>query len=212
MVRTKLDSRFFESTRGRIVIELRGSSRTVNELAKSLNLTDNAVRAHLLTLERDGLVESAGTVKGFRKPHSIYKLTDEARHVFPKFYAPLFNQLLDSLKRQMSASAITSLLEEVGRNVASSFSGRKKARLEERVDAAVRALQELGGSAVAAVEDDKLLIKSSGCPFVDAVTEHPEVCTIAEALVQEILGKQVHEICDRTDIPRCRFLIETAAV
>jgi predicted ArsR family transcriptional regulator len=48
------NQRFFASTRGRIVTLLRRSSHTVEELAQALDLTDNAVRAHLATLERDG--------------------------------------------------------------------------------------------------------------------------------------------------------------
>jgi predicted ArsR family transcriptional regulator len=52
MSKTKLDKRFFESTRGQIVLLLRNSNKTVNDLAAALNLTDNAVRAHLLTLEQ----------------------------------------------------------------------------------------------------------------------------------------------------------------
>jgi predicted ArsR family transcriptional regulator len=52
-----MDERFFDSTRGQIVMMLRGATRTVDELAKELELTDNAVRAHLTTLERDGLVK-----------------------------------------------------------------------------------------------------------------------------------------------------------
>ena len=47
MTRGRLNSRFFESTRGRIVHALRLDGKTVNELADGLELTDNAVRAHL---------------------------------------------------------------------------------------------------------------------------------------------------------------------
>lgn len=211
MVRTKLDSRFFESTRGRIVLALREASRTVNELAEALKLTDNAVRAHLITLERDGLVEAGGTVKGYRKPHFIYRLTDEARHVFPRFYDSLFNRLLESLKRRMSESAIATVLEEVGQSIATSIPARKEGALSKRVETAVTALQNLGGAATAVVEDEKLMIKSSGCPFADAVAEHPEVCKIAEALVQEMVGEKVQETCDRSEAPRCRFVIEVAS-
>ena len=53
-------NRFFDSTRGKIVILLRHDLHTVSELAKALNLTDNAVRAHLATLEGDGLVRRSG--------------------------------------------------------------------------------------------------------------------------------------------------------
>jgi predicted transcriptional regulator len=35
----------FSSTRGKIVVLLQHETRTVGELAKALNLTDNAVRA-----------------------------------------------------------------------------------------------------------------------------------------------------------------------
>lgn len=212
MVRTKLDSRFFESTRGRIVTALRGASGTVNELAEGLKLTDNAVRAHLITLERDGLVETAGTKKGFRKPHSVYRLTDEARHVFPKFYDSLFNRLLDSLKRRMSSSSLLSILAEVGRNIGLSRTGvGKEVTLDQRIGNALAALQELGGAAVAVTENDRLLIRSESCPFADAVSEHPEVCKIAESLVQEIVGEPVREVCDRTSLARCRFVIGTVS-
>jgi predicted ArsR family transcriptional regulator len=51
-----LDRTFFESTRGRIVALLRRTGLTVDELAQELGLTANGVRAHLATLERDGIV------------------------------------------------------------------------------------------------------------------------------------------------------------
>jgi predicted ArsR family transcriptional regulator len=208
MVRTKLDSRFFESTRGKIVTALRGASRTVNELAEMLGLSDNAVRAHLITLERDGLVQTGGTIKGYRKPHVIYELTSEACHIFPKHYDSLFNRLLDSLKRRMSEASVMSILEEIGRTIGSASAATRDESLDKRVRNALSALQELGGAAVAVNEDDKILIKSSSCPFADAVSEHPEVCKIAESLVQEIVGQPVREICDRAAVPRCRFAIE----
>ena len=92
-MKTKLDKRFFDSTRGRIVTLLRGTTRTVNELAEELGLTDNAVRAHLLSLERDGLVTQSGIQRGTRKPHFAYELAAEAEHLFPKAYDALLNQL-----------------------------------------------------------------------------------------------------------------------
>src|SRR5690349_11588901 len=70
--KTRLDTRFFDSTRGKIVMQLRRGSKTVNDLATALSLTDNAIRANLLTLERDELVQLVGTVKGHRKPHFAY--------------------------------------------------------------------------------------------------------------------------------------------
>lgn len=71
MVAPSRDERFFASTRGQVVTLLRRGSRTVDELAGTLGLTDNAVRAHLAGLERDGLVtqgRSAGVVANPRSP------------------------------------------------------------------------------------------------------------------------------------------------
>src|SRR5690242_6161938 len=97
----KLDRRFFESTRGQIVTLLRGSACTVDELAQKLELTDNAVRAHLSTLERDGLVRQSGIRRGPRKPHFTYTLTPESDRLFPKAYDELLNQLLAVLKNRL---------------------------------------------------------------------------------------------------------------
>src|SRR5215211_4582398 len=114
----KLDRRFFESTRGQIVTILRGSACTVEELAAQLELTDNAVRAHLSTLERDGLVRQSGLRRGPRKPHFTYVLTEEADRLFPKAYDALLNQLIAVLKTRLEPTEIDDVLREVGRALA----------------------------------------------------------------------------------------------
>ncbi|HXG84791.1 MAG TPA: ArsR family transcriptional regulator [Pyrinomonadaceae bacterium] len=209
MKRTKLDNRFFESTRGRIVMLLRGSSRTVEELAKELGLTDNAVRAHLLTLERDGLIEQSGLTKGFRKPHFAYDLTTEAEHLFPKSYDALFNQLIEVLKNRLSSKDLKEALYEVGRKIAGKQTSNLQSgdNLNERVEKAVKALAELGGAAEAVDENDRIIISSKSCPLAASVADHPEVCKLAESLVQEIVGVYVKENCNREQMPQCRFEI-----
>src|SRR5215208_4719458 len=91
------DERFFASTRGRVTTLLRHGERTVEELAQSLGWTDNAVRAHLTTLERDGLVRHAGLRRGTSKPAYAYTLTPAAERLFPKAYGTLLRLLLDVL-------------------------------------------------------------------------------------------------------------------
>src|SRR5690242_3667255 len=89
---------FLASTKGRIVSLLRGVGGTVNDLADALALTDNAVRAQLTALERDGLVRKRGIRRGLRKPHQEYELTPEAEQLFPKPYAAVLSELLSTLK------------------------------------------------------------------------------------------------------------------
>ena len=201
------DKRFFESTRGQIVTILRGAPCTVEDLAEKLSLTDNAVRAHLSTLERDGLVRQSGLRRGPRKPHFTYVLTDEADRLFPKAYDALLNQLIAVLKTRLTPPEIEDALREVGRAMAATAPTGPNANLESRVRSALKVLEAIGGAAEIVKHEDKFMIQASGCPLAAAVTVHPEVCQLAESLVAEIVKVPVHEQCDRTGRPKCRFEI-----
>lgn len=205
---TKLDKRFFDSTRGRIVALLRGTTKTVNELSEALELTDNAVRAHLLSLERDGLVVQSGLQRGIRKPHFAYELTPEAEKIFPKAYDAIVNSLIAVLKERLASRELEDVLRDVGRALAGDQT--PAGDLETRAGQALVALEAIGGSARLEKDGGKLLIKSGSCPLASAVSEHPEVCQLAEALLSEIVGATVREHCNRENAPRCRFeIIET---
>lgn len=202
-----LDKRFFESTRGQIVTILRGAPGTVEELAAKLSLTDNAVRAHLSTLERDGLVRQSGLRRGPRKPHFTYVLTEQADNVFPKAYDALLNQLIAVLKTRLKPTEIEEVLREVGRTMAADVPPEQGASLESRAQKALKVLEAIGGAGAVVNLGDKLVIEGSGCPLAAAVTVHPEVCHLAETLVAEIVKAPVKEQCDRNGRPKCRFEI-----
>lgn len=208
MKKTKLGKRFFDSTRGRIVTFLRGNTLTVNDLAKELNLTDNAVRAHLLSLERDGLVHHSGFQTGHRKPHFTYTLTPEADNLFPKSYDTLLNAFIAVLKEKLSSVKLKKTFQDVGHLLSDGQkSGRKNESLENRAERGLDALKTLGGNAAIDKTDGIMLIKSETCPFSNIVAEHPEACHIAETFVADITGAAVKEICEKTKTPRCRFEI-----
>src|SRR5262249_54371441 len=116
-----LEERFWSSTRGRIILQLRRESRTVNELAGALALTDNAVRAQLTSLERDGLVRPSGTRPGRRKPNVTYGLTAKAEHLFPKVYGLILLHLLGVLKERNSAKKVEEIVRAVGHRLAPHF-------------------------------------------------------------------------------------------
>jgi predicted ArsR family transcriptional regulator len=205
-MKTKLDKRFFDSTRGRIVTLLRGNTKTVNELAAELELTDNAVRAHLLSLERDGLIKQSGIQRGTRKPHFAYELTAEADNLFPKAYDTLLNQLITELKGRVPPATLEQILRDVGRSLAGAQAANPENEdLKHRIERALTALEAIGGAARIEEQKEQFFIRSESCPLAAAVTEHPEVCRLAETLLSEIIGSEVREQCDRNGPPRCRF-------
>jgi predicted ArsR family transcriptional regulator len=199
------EKRFLESTRGRIVEMLRRASRTVDELAAALDLTDNAVRAHIATLERDGLVEQHGVRRGTSKPAFAYDLTPEAEQLFPKAYGPVLAQLLTVLAEQMPTEEFESLLRRIGHRLASDHTD-PSAALASRLERAVGVLNGLGGLAESDLSGDVVTIRGYSCPLATIVGDHPAVCHLAETLVSDIVGVSMCERCEYGARPRCRFV------
>ena len=204
---TRWDRRFLESKRGQIVALLRRSGRTVEELARALDLTDNGIRAHLATLERDGVVRQRGSVRrgsGGGKPAYVYELTPEAEDLFPKAYEPVLRRLLDVLAERLGPEESEEMLRSVGHRMAEGqvvpIDGTRS-----RLEAAVEVLNELGGLAELEEHDGGLVIRGYSCPLAAVTQDHPGVCRMAETLLTELAGVPVHEHCERGERPRCRF-------
>jgi predicted ArsR family transcriptional regulator len=209
MQRTGWNKRLLASTRGRILALLRTENRTVNELAAALNLTDNAVRAHLLSLERDGLVQQHGTRPGTRKPHLTYGLSAEAEHIFPKAYGPLLNHFVTVISHRLSPRTLRAAMQEVGRAVADDHLNRSKNRSRrERIETALAVLHDLGGSARFDESGGRQFIHGrNGCPLSAVSATHPEACLIVESLLSKIIGARVKKCCEYGETPRCCFEI-----
>ena len=210
---TGWDRRFFESTRGQIVTLLRRSNRTVEDLARALDLTDNGVRAHLAVLERDGIVRQRGSVRrssGGGKPAYVYELTQEGEDLFPKAYEPTLRRLLDVLSEQLGPEESEALLRSVGRRLAEEHYSTRADGAHARLETTVQVLNDLGGLAELEERDGTVVIRGYSCPLAGVTPEHPEVCRMAEALVAEVAGVSVHEHCDRGERPRCCFEIASA--
>lgn len=208
MASTRWDQRFFASTRGQVLMLLRQGHATVEDLAQTLGLTDNAVRAHLAALERDGLVVQSGLRRGAGKPAYAYALTPDAERFFPKAYGALLHLMLDALGERMSEDELDALLRDVGRRLAAG-QPPPTGDLRTRVESAVGLLGELGGLATAEAEDGGYVIQGRSCPLAAAVEGHPQTCLLAETLLAEVIGAPVRQTCD-PEIPSCRFEVGDA--
>src|ERR1043165_3651536 len=110
--------RLFKSRRGKILELLRTRECTVNDLADALHLTDNAIRAHLASLERDRLIVQSGMKPGVRKPHITYALGPEAEQLFPKAYGRLVSLLMSIFSHQVGSRNLRAGMRAAGRAVA----------------------------------------------------------------------------------------------
>ena len=206
------NERFFASTRGQIIVLLRRARHTVDELADSLGLTDNAVRSHLVTLERDGLIQQRGQRRGEGKPAQLYELTSQGERLFPKAYGPVLRELLDVLGERVSREEMRGVLREVGRRVAADNPALspRHGDIRARVERAASLLSELGGLAEVEPTEHGLRIRGYSCPLAALLPGHPEACELATSLVAQATGLPVNECCDKAEPPHCCFEIDAA--
>jgi predicted ArsR family transcriptional regulator len=206
MGQSEWGERFLATTRGKVVGLLRGGPQTVNDLAAAVGLTDNAVRAHLTSLERDGLVRQCGSRPGFRKPNLTYELTAEAGQLFPKPYDAALQQLLAVLGDRLGPAEMEAVLREVGHRLAAGLKDEiRAADVRDRVNQAAAVLGELGGMAQVEEADGGLMIRGYDCPLAAVVEQNPAGCRMAETLLSDLIGVPVTEHCQRGCPLRCAF-------
>jgi predicted ArsR family transcriptional regulator len=194
-------------TRARLLELLRRSRRSINDLADALQITDNAVRTHLSAMQRDGMVEPAGTERSTGgKPAQLYEITPEAEELFPKAYGWVLTELLLLLKEREGHEEVTALLREVGRRAAED--AETGGDREARVHAAAELLRQLGGDVEVQRNEAGWRLQGYGCPFSAVAARHQEVCALAESLIERITGLSVTECCNRGEArPRCAFQV-----
>ena len=132
-----------ERTRQRILRLLLSGERTVETLADALGVTAHAVRAQLLPLEKEGLVEVRGEVRGTRRPAALYSLRPGAETLFSRAYPFALSRLVRVLSERLTPTEFARTMRDMGRGMASQ-KPRADGEPRQRVEAAVRILSELG--------------------------------------------------------------------
>jgi predicted ArsR family transcriptional regulator len=202
------------AARGRIIGLLRRGERSVEELAAALDVTDNAVRAQLQILEREGLVRQARVrhagVVG--KPPTLYQIAPETEPLLSSAYAPTLRALLEALGERVSPQTLNAIMRDVGARLTAASGtspNTSKHDLEAGARAAAAVLASLGAEVDVEREGDGWVIRGYACPLAEAVRAQPKTCRAVEALVSNVAGAPAHEHCERGDSVRCRFEIRT---
>ncbi|MBC7894016.1 MAG: helix-turn-helix domain-containing protein [Cytophagaceae bacterium] len=193
---------------------LRRGRASVEELARTVGLTDNAVRSHLTTLERDGLIRQEGVRRtpGAGKPATLYEIHPDADALFSRAFQPVLEALLDELRDSNTTQDGDDLMHRVGHRLARVMGRAPVGDLGSRVAAGAAVLDSLGGVTEVEKTEGAFLIRGCGaCPLSPATARHPELCGAIEALLSDYVGAPVRERCQRGERPRCTFEVSTAA-
>ncbi len=203
-----LRQQLLDTSRGRIVTLLQRGALTVDDIASSLGLTANAVRAQITAMERDGVVRRVGQRPGTTRPFHLFELTPEVEQLLSQAYMPLLTQLVQVFANALPPKQVDALMREVGRGLARELpSAKRTGSLQARVLAASELLNKELGAVTHVEGNGGLVIRGAGCPLAALTGKHPAVCLALESLLSELLGVDVHECCDRQARPKCCFRI-----
>jgi predicted ArsR family transcriptional regulator len=182
--------RFFQTTRGKIVSELRRrGSASAADLAAQFGLSPNAVRQQLTILERDGLVAETTVRRGPTKPTYEFSLTTEADRLFPQAYDKMLSAVLREVRDQFGTPGVEQIFGGLSKRAAARARTTVTAQNpEERVAQLTEMLRKTGVVAEYSLIDGGYVLHEHNCPYSSAAKEHPEVCQVIHHVIDETLG------------------------
>jgi len=198
-------------TRKKIIMLLKKSEHmTVAEMSKEMGITSMAIRQHLMSLEKRGIINYTTRKYGIGRPVFLYKLTDKAMDFFPKAYGSFIKEMLGIIERLDGRTKVNRIFQE-----------RKERILRERLAALggngsagkrVRALGELldreGYMVEVSESADQMEFRQYNCLLYSLVGDYPEACALELELYQDLLGTGVvRSECQRDGSPACVYRV-----
>lgn len=200
------------STR-RMVLTLLKTKGTlsVNELSKHLHITEMAVRRHLNTLERDGLIESQLFRQAVGRPTNKYTLSKLADDLFPKSYHRLTLDLLDELESESGKSSVTKLFEGRKQKLLTKHEHQMIGKsIEEKVEALAE-IQNDGGYMVEWEQDEEgnFEFNEFNCPISQVANQFEQACQCELTLFRQLLDTEVERTeCLAKGGMKCTYKIQ----
>ena len=185
------------------------SGATVDELTRTLGVTRTAVRQHLASLMRDGLVAPAETRPTGGRPEQLFVLTDEGKEAFPRHYSWFAQLLIEAMTKEHGATGLRVRLGRIASAVVAQLRERepRKENARQRVEKLATLMDELGYDARMAKDvGGALAIEADNCVFHELAMKNPEICQFDLALLGGYSGSKVelHE-CMARGGHVCRF-------
>jgi predicted ArsR family transcriptional regulator len=179
------------STRKKIIMLLKKTKHlTVAELSIATEITPMAVRQHLLSLEKRGIIKYEPKKMGIGRPVFLYQLTEKAKEIFPKSYGSFVGDILDLIVSIDGREKIDELFG--ARKAIMKQEYLKELQGSETLDEKVKALSaklDKDGFMVELVnENDTYELKQFNCLLASVSEKYPESCQFELELYQDLLG------------------------
>lgn len=193
--------------RRRLLRELlghRGTGRTADELAETLEVSRNAVQQQLSALERDDLIQVLELRSTGGRPSRSYTLTEAGMELFPRHYAQMAEALLRHTQELFGEKGLARLLEQMAEELMDEVAPRLEGKTgQERLHEAVAILDELGYGASL---DKHGNVHAVNCVFHQLARTTSAVCDYDSMVLRGLLGSEFdHVSCMRDGKAVCVF-------
>jgi predicted ArsR family transcriptional regulator len=197
-----------ESESRRAVLDFlkRFGPSTVNALTAGLALSANAVKHHLSSLERDGLITASLQRANRGRPARRYALTAAAEGAFPKRYQELLDLVLEQAQ---AAGALQPLLD----GVRDSLAARLEPALaglegEEQLRALAKQLDFGGMLGQLERTPGGWELRAFNCIYHATGQRFEEVCDLVPAVIERVTGLPAERpACQRDGQRACTFTL-----
>jgi len=182
---------------------------SIDDMAAKLDISRNAVKQHLVVLEKQQLVKEGILTSTGGRPARCYALTEQGVNHFPKQYAWFCNLLLNDLAAEMTPESLEKMMWNMGVKLANSLAPQfDHKNTQQKLEALVELMQSLGYHAELEQQEGGQSIKAVNCVYHDLAQQHPALCHFDQALITTLLEKPVEQIsCMAKKDCACRFNI-----
>ena len=160
-----------------LTVLLRRGQATAAELAEQLQVSVQAMRRHLRSLEEEGLVEASCSGEGPGRPSNRWQLTTKGQGQFPDGSEDFALSLLESMAGSLPPGTVQELLEQQARDKAEAYRRQLGVgSLQQRLERLVELRRREGYVAECCSDGDSWVISEVHCSVMRIAEQFPCVC------------------------------------
>ncbi|MEC0239681.1 transcriptional regulator [Paenibacillus dokdonensis] len=189
-----MDQQLDISTRDKILQLLKTKGDlSAKEITEFIGITSMAVRRHINTLEKDGLIESKTIRQPMGRPTAIYHLTEQAETFFPNKYHSLTLDLLGELELDAGSDMVDRLFDRRGESLRKNHAEKMHGKsFAEKVEVLAEIQNENGYMVeLEKNSENEYTLMEYNCPISQIAKKYNHACTCEMKMFESLLGAEV---------------------
>ena len=198
-------------TRKQIIMLLkRNSKQSVAQLSNEMGITPMAVRQHLMSLEKRGIISYTPMKSGIGRPVFMYNLTEKARDIFPKSYVEFIKDMMSIVEEEGGRNKVDKMfLQMKDRYLSGKYQDVVgKEDIKDKVKTLVSMLDADGYMVELDDNADSFSIKKFNCLLSRIAVDYPEACKYELQMYKDLLGNDLKRTgCQADGEPACVYVL-----